>query len=570
MVGSQITAGTLLLNGGLTTPMLTLTGGLLTGAGTVTGNVANGGTVSPGTGAALGKLTVTGNYTQTAAGALSIRLGADNLSDQLAVGGAASLAGALQLTAAGGLYTLGSQYTVLTANSLTGTFADPSPLSAFLAASPGYLGNAVQLSIVQSQSLAAGAKTHNEVAVANALTQVESSATGTLQSGITDLLNSQSIGQADEGLDEFGADGNGRGDVVGNYLTGNMAAARIVGNALDDHLAMLRGDDPSLGMIAAAGMHAINYSFGSSVGGQLATAVAADAAAAQTAAVPAGPSAANPFKLWAQGVGGWQNLRSDGQVPGMTQSLGGVIAGADAVIAAIPGLRAGAAFSFTSGNLDGGGESGSTDAYRFALYGTQSFGAGFVEGRVGYGHDDMVTSRFIDFAGLNLAPTAGTSGDEVSTRFGAGYGFDAGRVRLEPSAAIAFDHVSRDAFSESGAGTLGLNVGAGSLDSLRLSIGARAASAFDLGGGFIARPVVQARFEEHVLDEQPTSTMSFIGAPAVPFLIEGVKPGQQSALLNGGLTVGNGSGIAMFAAYTAELRAHETTQAVVGGVRITW
>ena len=62
--------------------------------------------------------------------------------------------------------------------------------------------------------------------------------------------------------------------------------------------------------------------------------------------------------------------------------------------------------------------------------------------------------------------------------------------------------------------------------------------------------------------------MSFIGAPAVPFLIQGVKPGQQSGLFDAGFTIGNGNGIAMFAAYSAEV--HETTQAVVGGVRVTW
>jgi uncharacterized protein with beta-barrel porin domain len=204
--------------------------------------------------------------------------------------------------------------------------------------------------------------------------------------------------QPGQPLPPVGTDGNGGGSVMANYLTGNMAVARMVGNALDAHLAMMRADDPALGMIASAGVHSLSYSFGSKTGGQFAAGFAGDAAT-QTAAAPAGstlggPTPASPFKFWAQGVGGWQNLRSDGEVPGMTQSVGGVIAGADALIGAVPGLRAGAAFSFTSGNLNGGGESGTTDAYRFAFYGTQSImGAGFVEGRVGYGHDDISTNR---------------------------------------------------------------------------------------------------------------------------------------------------------------------------------
>lgn len=571
VIGSQMTAGTLLVNGGLATQTLSLTGGELAGSGKVTGNVMNAATVAPGSSGALGTLTVSGNYTQTSAGTLNIRLAANNASDQLAVGGAANLAGALQLSSFNGAnYTLGSQYTILSSASLAGTFATTTPLTAFLGASSSYSPSGVQLSIVQTKSLLSVAKTPNEEAVANALTQSEATDTGTLQTGLNDLLNTSSMSQVDKGLDEFGADGSGSGDVLGNYLTGEMAAARIVGNALDDHLAMLRSDDGlALGTVAAAGMHSLSYNFASRAGGQLAAGFGTDVAALG-GPVAAGPTAASPFKLWAQGVGAWQSLRSDGAVPGMSQSLGGVIAGADAVMAAVPGLKAGAAFSYTSSDLRGGGESGAADAYRFALYGTQRLGAAFIEGRVGYGHDSISTSRFIDFGGLDLSPMASTGGDEVSTRFGTGIGLNWGWLNVEPSAAVAFDHVTRDAFSEAGAGTLGLNAASSSLDSLRLSIGARAATTVDLGNGFTARPMVQARFEEHVLNEMPTTTFSFIGAPAAPFVIDGVKPGRQSGLLDGGVTIGNGSGVAFFAHYSAELRANETTQAVLAGLRINW
>jgi hypothetical protein len=34
--------------------------------------------------------------------------------------------------------------------------------------------------------------------------------------------------------------------------------------------------------------------------------------------------------------------------------------------------------------------------------------------------------------------------------------------------------------------------------------------------------------------------------------------------------IGNGSNVALFAGYNAELRTRETTQAVLAGLRITW
>ena len=570
VVGSGMSAGTLLVNGGLSTQNLSLTGGLMTGIGTVTatGGVVNAGAVSPGTAAALGTLTIQGNYTQTSAGALNIRLGSTS-SDKLVVGGAAVLGGTLQLSGNGQPYTLGTKYSVVTANTLSGTFATTNggALTAFLGAAPSYSTTGLQLSVIQTQSLAAGATTPDQVAVAKALDKSASTDTGTLGTAVSDLLNSPPA-QADQGLNQLGADGNGGGDVVGNYLTGDMAAARLVGNALDEHLALLRADNA--GTMAAAGLSGMQYSFGSRAGAQLAS-VAGGGLAAADGANPAAPNAASPYKLWAHGIGGWENLRSDGDAPGMTQSIGGVIAGIDmAPFAWLPSFKGGAAFSFTSGDLSGGGESGTTNAYRFTFYGTQSLGPAYIEGRVGYGRDDIGTTRFISFDALDQTANASTTGDEVSTRLATGYGFALGRFSIEPSAAIAFDYVSQNGYSESGDGTLGLNVGSSSLDSLRLSVGARGTTTIDLGNGFVASPTAEARFEEHVLNEMPSTTMSFIGAAADPFTIDGVKPGQQSALLNTGVTVGNGNGVAVFAAYTAELRTHETTQALMGGLRITW
>ena len=574
VVRSDVSAGTLLVNGGLATQTLTLTGGTLSGSGTVAatgGVINNGGTVAPGTASALGSLSIQGNYTQTGTGTLSIRLGPTS-SDKLAVGGAASLNGTLQLSSAGGPLTLGTTYSVLSANALSGTFATTNvALTTFLSASPTYTANGLTaMSVTQTKSLASVAATPRRGCGCQCPHEVGSNLdTGTLGTAATDLLNA-TPSQAQQGLSELGADGNGDGDVIGNYLLGDLATARMVGNALDEHLAMMRADGSAMTAMAAAGLHGLQYEFGSRSGTQFANLDSGGTAVAGAGGTSA-PAAPSAYKLWAHGIGGWQNLRSDGNAPGMNQSVGGMIAGIDVgPFDALPAFKGGGAFSYTSGNLSGGGENGTTNAYRFALYGTQNWGPAFVEGRVGYGRDDIGTSRFIDFAGLNQTATGNTSGDEVSTRLGAGYGFDLGRFSVEPSAAVAYDRVTRDSFAEGGAGTLGLNVGSSSLDSLRLSLGARAATLIELGNGFIARPTAQARFEEHVLNELPTTTMSFIGAPTDPFVIDGVKPGRQSGLFDAGVTIGNGSGVALFASYTAEVRAHETTQAVVGGLRITW
>ncbi len=104
----------------------TLTAGTLSlGAGTVTGNVSNGGIVLPGNSA--GALTISGSYTQTAAGALAIEIGgltAGTEFDRLIIGGTTTLAGTLNLTLIGGFVpNLGATFPILGFASRTGTFA---------------------------------------------------------------------------------------------------------------------------------------------------------------------------------------------------------------------------------------------------------------------------------------------------------------------------------------------------------------------------------------------------------------------------------------------------------------
>jgi fibronectin-binding autotransporter adhesin len=101
------------------TGTVTLTGGTLSGLGTVGGIVNTAGNVMPG--GSIGVLHVSGNYTQTAGGALTIEV-SPTAASQLKVGGAANLAGALNLIFDPGIYHAAS-YQIVTAASVNGTFS---------------------------------------------------------------------------------------------------------------------------------------------------------------------------------------------------------------------------------------------------------------------------------------------------------------------------------------------------------------------------------------------------------------------------------------------------------------
>jgi len=119
--------GTVMLAGGtLAAAALDVMGGALRGSGAVTAAVINAGTVAPG--ASAGQINVTGGYTQSADGVLSVEIGglaAGTQYDRLAVSGQAALAGVMQVTLIDGFVPSGSTtYVVLTAGSIAGNFAN--------------------------------------------------------------------------------------------------------------------------------------------------------------------------------------------------------------------------------------------------------------------------------------------------------------------------------------------------------------------------------------------------------------------------------------------------------------
>ena len=124
--------GTLTQTAGLTTvaagatldKSVLLQGGTLRGAGGVRSIVNTGGTVEPG--ASPGRLTVAGNYDQRAGGKLRMEIAGTtpgSTYDVLAVGGAASLGGTLELASSGFVPAQGDVFRILTAGSRSGEWA---------------------------------------------------------------------------------------------------------------------------------------------------------------------------------------------------------------------------------------------------------------------------------------------------------------------------------------------------------------------------------------------------------------------------------------------------------------
>ncbi len=126
---TSLNAGTLEIDGSITSSVSVAQGTTLLGKGTVSGAVNNNGTVAPGTATATGILTVSGNYTQSATGVLAIRTTPTNVPgtgfDQLNIGGTGTLAGTLGIDNIGAAeYQSGQEFDLLhAAGGVSGKFS---------------------------------------------------------------------------------------------------------------------------------------------------------------------------------------------------------------------------------------------------------------------------------------------------------------------------------------------------------------------------------------------------------------------------------------------------------------
>jgi len=150
------TAGTTKVDGTLTAPAgFLLQGGTLFGKGTIASAVTSSASVTAGdTVKASGKLSITGSYTQQAAGGLNVQIGGTTVGgkySQLAVSNGVSLAGTLNIALIKNfLPAIGDTFTIVTSSARTGQFATVNGLSI----NSGehfqitYAANAVQLQVV--------------------------------------------------------------------------------------------------------------------------------------------------------------------------------------------------------------------------------------------------------------------------------------------------------------------------------------------------------------------------------------------------------------------------------------
>ena len=513
-------------------------GGTLGGIGSIGGNVINAGNVSPGH--SPGTLSLTGNYTQTAAGTWTEEIASNSSFDHLAVGGTANLSGTLSIVRLNNFIpTNGTLFTILTSGSgRVGTFS--SVLSGFANSAVKvqlfYNPNDVTLEFL-SNFTGVPNLTPNQSTVAAGLTAGNQNPG--LQSAINYLMNEPQANLPGD-FDRIAP------EELNSIFTINFSSADVQNANLERHLEQLRN--------GASGFTSIGFTATSKDG----KTVDLDGQKVQLdqKTLPID----NRWSCFIEGAGEFSKVGNTNNASGYDFTTAGITLGSDYRVndhfsIGISGNYA----NSDAGLVNQGGIH--LNSGKGGIYAT-IYGSGFyADALVRAGYNSYNTNR----AGLLGYASGNASGTEFDTLFNGGYDFHHGNWSCGPIASLAFTQIRLNHFSETGS-LLPLEYPNQSQSSLRSNLGAKI-SYTTLVGSLKITPQLRASWQHEYLDSTQSIGAQFSGGSE--FTIHGPAVGGDSALLSAGISVQITPTLSLYTYYDGQLgRQNFHSNNISGGVKI--
>lgn len=442
---TAVQAGTWMMNGALPdSPFSVLSGATLAGTGTVgAAALESGAVIAPGNNG-VGTLNVNGDYLQQAGSIYRVQVvPGGNVSDHIAVTGAATLASGAQLEVAqagGGDFAVDTRYTVLTATGgVTGTYALSGQTStAFVQLTDTYDANNVYLTANQVRELddVEGSDNHEEtgsgvdslpeqnpVKDAVVLTpdlplvrDFYDTLSGEIHASTKTVLVDNSRFARNMALDRLGA-----------------MACTAQGGSDDREETRQAEQDGSRGCMALGG---------------------------------------DQRQVWGETFGSWGHVDSNGNAGAVDTGVTGVMLGADTSFDS--NWRFGVLGGFSSTQVDGNDRGrADVDSWHLGAYGGSQWGGTSLRMGLGYARNSIQTRRIASGNGYADMLRGDYDGDTVQAYIELAHRFQFGNVGLEPFAQAARVQVDNDGFREQG-GAAALEVRSDELTTTLSTLGVRA------------------------------------------------------------------------------------------------
>ena len=282
---------------------------------------------------------------------------------------------------------------------------------------------------------------------------------------------------------------------------------------------------------------------------------------------------ANPAQwgAWGGAVGGLGTIGAGQSVGAVTYNAGGFAAGLDRRFG--PSFLAGVTVGFTTGTqwVSGFDGKGTSDTFQVGLYGSFTQDRFYLDGLAGYGYGYNQSWRNILIPGLQPRTAMGQAGaNQFFGQLETGYRVDIGGTAaayVTPFARLQGYTATQNAYTETGAQSLNLNIAGVTTTSLRSVLGAVLGANMNVGWRSpIAGQLRLGWSHEYGNVDRPVSA-SFAGASAVPFTTYGVSPTRDGVLLGLSANTDVAEATSLYLKYEGTISGQDSAHAMTVGVR---
>ncbi len=468
--------GALYVNGSLSNAALPVSGGAtLGGNGTVGSLVAlSGSTIAPGTPGGFGTLSTTGDATFEAGSTFEVAVNEQGTSDRLNVGGSTNIeGGTIHVVATPGDYFEEKTYTILSSNGeISGEFAE----------------------------------------LTDNLPDID----------FRDLYDDREVRLTFTGaVDNFSNKDNAIASVFGAATTATFFVETLGERAGLINIPGVVTNEPLEPLAYAAPM--TNRS-------QAATAIDQSASQATTDTRNQG--------VWVGAFGGFAEVDSSGGAGGYASRAGGIAGGyehrfAGEASTALIGLAGG--FSQSAVDVTDGGAT--IDTGHLGVYGSYAHGPLSLSGALAYSRSGYDLSRTISFGGGSVTANGEAAGSAISVFAEASYDLAAAvgntGFSFSPAVRLRGASANRDAYTETGAGVLNLQVGEDDVSQYFAAIGFQASTTVTMNG-IVLKPEFELFYERN-LSEGGASSDAVLAATGTTFTTAVAGAGEDRVSLGLGL-----------------------------------
>jgi outer membrane autotransporter protein len=469
--------------------------------------------------------TISGNFSNT--GTFSPAVAGMTSYGKLAVSGTATLGGTMAVNVIGApsLVSGGTIAGVITAGSVAGTFGSVTDNSNLFDFSAAYTGTNVNLTIAAASN-------------ASAVT------------GVTSTGNTGSLGAATV-FDQLINAGSAAPAAMAPVITalGQLGSAQQVSDAVSQTTPALAG-----GQNVAIGGVLNNFS-------RIVQARIEGASGRSS-----GDDMLTDKHFWLKPFGSKANQSGQNGGGGYNANSYGLVLGADATVS--DNNRLGVAFAYANTNLNGSlstsPQSSRINSYQLIAYGSHSLDENTdLSFQADIGKNDTNGSRSILFINSIANASYSSWSGHVGAALARTYSVTE-RTSFTPSVRADYTAIRSDAYSESNAGALNLNVGSNSTSQMILGVDGKLSHSLTDS----IKAVVNLGAGYDVINDSASITSAYAGAPTATFVTNGINPSPW--LARGGLgLVGNlDNGVELSARYDIEARQRFDNQ--TASVKVRW